>query len=259
MSWSRPAPVAGSSSKGRCGPERSRHHDAAQFAARPRGGARAQRRARRGQAGDHPGRYELHRAFGQPGNRGQGPGKGRRHARRPRQRRRAQGRRGDAGDHGGGAAGDVRAGQGHPRQDGFFRHAGRRDRQRQRDEAGQPDHRRLEHRRDVGGDGPGHQGRRETRRRSFRRSGAAWPAARSSTPRCRWRSRAISSRAFASSCTSRTWPTPWTPPTSSASPSRLSSVVMEIMQALKADGKAANDHGGLIQFYEQLAKVQVRS
>ena len=42
-------------------------------------------------------------------------------------------------------------------------------------------------------------------------------------------------------------------------PVPLSSVVMEIMQALKTDGKAANDHGGLIQFYEQLAKVQVRS
>ncbi len=42
-------------------------------------------------------------------------------------------------------------------------------------------------------------------------------------------------------------------------PVPLSSVVMEIMQALKADGKGANDHGGLIQFYEQLAKVEVRS
>ena len=42
-------------------------------------------------------------------------------------------------------------------------------------------------------------------------------------------------------------------------PVPLSSVVMEMMQALKTDGKAANDHGGLIQFYEQLAKVQVRS
>ena len=41
-------------------------------------------------------------------------------------------------------------------------------------------------------------------------------------------------------------------------PVPLSGVVMEIMQALKADGKAANDHGGIIQFYEQLAKVQVR-
>jgi 2-hydroxy-3-oxopropionate reductase len=42
-------------------------------------------------------------------------------------------------------------------------------------------------------------------------------------------------------------------------PVPLSSVVMEIMQALKADGKAANDHGGIIQFYEQLARVQVRA
>jgi 2-hydroxy-3-oxopropionate reductase len=42
-------------------------------------------------------------------------------------------------------------------------------------------------------------------------------------------------------------------------PVPLSSVVMEIMQALKSDGKAANDHGGIIQFYEQLARVQVRS
>jgi 2-hydroxy-3-oxopropionate reductase len=41
-------------------------------------------------------------------------------------------------------------------------------------------------------------------------------------------------------------------------PVPLSSVVMEIMQALKADGKATHDHGGIIQFYEQLAKVQVR-
>jgi len=41
-------------------------------------------------------------------------------------------------------------------------------------------------------------------------------------------------------------------------PAPLSSIVMEIMQALKTDGKAGNDHGGIIQFYEQLAKVQVR-
>jgi len=41
-------------------------------------------------------------------------------------------------------------------------------------------------------------------------------------------------------------------------PVPLSSVVMEVLQALKADGKAGNDHGGIIQFYEQLAKVQVR-
>jgi 2-hydroxy-3-oxopropionate reductase len=42
-------------------------------------------------------------------------------------------------------------------------------------------------------------------------------------------------------------------------PVPLSSAVMEIMQALKTDGKAGNDHGGIIQFYEQLAKVQVRA
>ena len=38
----------------------------------------------------------------------------------------------------------------------------------------------------------------------------------------------------------------------------LSSQVMEIMQALKVDGKAQDDHGGIIQFYEKLAKVEVR-
>ena len=38
----------------------------------------------------------------------------------------------------------------------------------------------------------------------------------------------------------------------------LSAVVMEIMQALKADGKAGDDHGGIIQFYEKLAGVTVR-
>ncbi len=41
-------------------------------------------------------------------------------------------------------------------------------------------------------------------------------------------------------------------------PVPLSSAVMEVMQALKVDGKGADDHGGIIQFYEQLAKVQVR-
>jgi 2-hydroxy-3-oxopropionate reductase len=30
------------------------------------------------------------------------------------------------------------------------------------------------------------------------------------------------------------------------------------MQALKADGKQTEDHGGLIQFYEKLAAVKVR-
>ena len=41
-------------------------------------------------------------------------------------------------------------------------------------------------------------------------------------------------------------------------PVPLTSVVMEIMQALKVDGKAKDDHGGLIQFYERLAGVEVR-
>ncbi|MFZ0429487.1 MAG: 2-hydroxy-3-oxopropionate reductase [Acidobacteriota bacterium] len=41
-------------------------------------------------------------------------------------------------------------------------------------------------------------------------------------------------------------------------PVPLSSGVMEIMQALKTDGKAGDDHGGIIQFYEDLAKVKVR-
>ncbi len=38
----------------------------------------------------------------------------------------------------------------------------------------------------------------------------------------------------------------------------LSAAVMEVMQALKVDGKGSDDHGGIIQFYEKLAKVQVR-
>ena len=41
-------------------------------------------------------------------------------------------------------------------------------------------------------------------------------------------------------------------------PVPLSSQVMEIMQALKVDGKAGDDHGGIIQFYEKLAKIEVR-
>jgi 2-hydroxy-3-oxopropionate reductase len=41
-------------------------------------------------------------------------------------------------------------------------------------------------------------------------------------------------------------------------PVPLASGIMEIMQALKVDGKAGNDHGGIIQFYEKLAKVEVR-
>ena len=38
----------------------------------------------------------------------------------------------------------------------------------------------------------------------------------------------------------------------------LANGVMEVMQALKADGKAGDDHGGIIQYYEKLAKVEVR-
>ena len=41
-------------------------------------------------------------------------------------------------------------------------------------------------------------------------------------------------------------------------PMPLTSQVMEIMQALKVDGKQSDDHGGVIQFYEKLAAVKVR-
>jgi len=43
-----------------------------------------------------------------------------------------------------------------------------------------------------------------------------------------------------------------------AIPIPLTSLVMEFMQSLKADGKAGNDHSGLVQFYEKLAGVEVR-
>ncbi len=42
-------------------------------------------------------------------------------------------------------------------------------------------------------------------------------------------------------------------------PLPLMASVMEMMQALKVDGKQAEDHGGLIQFYERLAGVKVRN
>jgi 2-hydroxy-3-oxopropionate reductase len=42
-------------------------------------------------------------------------------------------------------------------------------------------------------------------------------------------------------------------------PVPLSSQILEIMQALKVDGHEKDDHGGIIQFYERLAKVTVRS
>jgi 2-hydroxy-3-oxopropionate reductase len=41
-------------------------------------------------------------------------------------------------------------------------------------------------------------------------------------------------------------------------PIPLTSQVMEIMQALKVEGKQKDDHGGIIQFYEKLAGVKVR-
>ena len=41
-------------------------------------------------------------------------------------------------------------------------------------------------------------------------------------------------------------------------PIPLTSTVMEIMQALKVKGKEKDDHGGLIQFYELLADIEVR-
>jgi 2-hydroxy-3-oxopropionate reductase len=41
-------------------------------------------------------------------------------------------------------------------------------------------------------------------------------------------------------------------------PLPLTSQVMEIMQALKVDGKAQDDHGGIVQFYEKLAGIEVR-
>ena len=41
-------------------------------------------------------------------------------------------------------------------------------------------------------------------------------------------------------------------------PVPLSGVVMEAMQALRMDDKGSDDHGGIIQFYEKLAKTEVR-
>jgi 2-hydroxy-3-oxopropionate reductase len=41
-------------------------------------------------------------------------------------------------------------------------------------------------------------------------------------------------------------------------PLPLTSQVMEILQALKIDGKGQNDHSGIVQFYEKLAQIEVR-
>jgi 2-hydroxy-3-oxopropionate reductase len=42
-------------------------------------------------------------------------------------------------------------------------------------------------------------------------------------------------------------------------PVPLTGQIMEIMQALRVDGKQKDDHGGVIQFYVRLAGVKVRA
>ena len=42
-------------------------------------------------------------------------------------------------------------------------------------------------------------------------------------------------------------------------PLPLTGQLMEILQALKVDGKSGDDHGGIIQFYEKLAKIEVKN
>lgn len=41
-------------------------------------------------------------------------------------------------------------------------------------------------------------------------------------------------------------------------PLPISSQVLEIFHSMALDGKAADDHGGIVQYYEKLAKVEVR-
>ncbi|UOF92142.1 2-hydroxy-3-oxopropionate reductase [Fodinisporobacter ferrooxydans] len=41
-------------------------------------------------------------------------------------------------------------------------------------------------------------------------------------------------------------------------PLPLSSQLLEIFHALKVDGKASHDHGGIVQYYEKLANVEVK-
>jgi len=41
-------------------------------------------------------------------------------------------------------------------------------------------------------------------------------------------------------------------------PLPLTAAVMEMMQALKVDGMGDDDHGGLIRYYEKMAKVEVK-
>jgi 2-hydroxy-3-oxopropionate reductase len=42
-------------------------------------------------------------------------------------------------------------------------------------------------------------------------------------------------------------------------PLPLTSQLLEILHALKIDGKASHDHGGIVQYYEKLANVEVKS
>ena len=42
-------------------------------------------------------------------------------------------------------------------------------------------------------------------------------------------------------------------------PLPLTAVLFEILQALKVDGHMDDDHGGIVQFYEHLAGVEVRA
>lgn len=42
------------------------------------------------------------------------------------------------------------------------------------------------------------------------------------------------------------------------SPTPISSSIIEMMKKLSSDGKGSDDHGGLIQWYEELAKIEVR-
>jgi 2-hydroxy-3-oxopropionate reductase len=42
-------------------------------------------------------------------------------------------------------------------------------------------------------------------------------------------------------------------------PLPLTGQLMEMLQALKVDGKSGDDHGGIVQFYEKLAKIEVKS
>ena len=41
-------------------------------------------------------------------------------------------------------------------------------------------------------------------------------------------------------------------------PLPLTAAVMEIMQALKVEGKGGDDHGGLVQYYEKMANIEVK-